>query len=68
MTAMPDFSHAETGLTRFPPNVEQITVERDRFCTWLVVRRNDTTLRLPLNEADCHHLALLLSGLPVGDL
>lgn len=55
-----EFSHAEMGMTRFPPNVEQITVERESACTWLVVRRNDTTLRFPLNAADCRHLAALL--------
>jgi hypothetical protein len=56
------FSHAEKGLSRFPPNIEQITVEHDPLRTWLVVRRNDTQLRFPLNEDDCHHLAKLLTG------
>jgi hypothetical protein len=54
------FSHAEKGMTRFPPNVEQITVERESLCTWLVVRRNETTLKFPLTDTDCDHLAALL--------
>jgi hypothetical protein len=55
-----DFAHAEKGLTRFPPNVEQITVERESTCTWLIARRNDVVLRFPLRDEDCHHLAALL--------
>ena len=55
------FSHAEKGLSRFPPNVEQITLERDPLRTWLIVRKNDTQLRFPLNEDDCRHLAALLT-------
>jgi hypothetical protein len=56
------FKHAETGMTRFPPNVEQIRVERESLRTWLIVRRNDTTLKFPLTEDDCEHLAALLKG------
>lgn len=56
----PKFSHAEIGLTRFPPNVEQIRVERDSLRVWLIARRNDVELRFPLNESDCRHLAVLL--------
>ena len=56
------FSHAEKGLTRFPPNVEQITIERESTCTWLVTRRNDVVLRFPLSGEDCRYLAALLSG------
>jgi hypothetical protein len=55
------FSHAEKGMTRFPSNVEQITVERESVLTWLVTRRNDVTLRFPLTEDDCDHLAALLT-------
>jgi hypothetical protein len=55
-----DFSHAEKGLTRFPPNIEQISVERETTRTWLVARRNDIVLRFPLREEDCRHLAALL--------
>jgi hypothetical protein len=62
---MPDdplkFSHAESGLTRFPLNVEQISVEREATRTWLVARRNDVVLRFPLREEDCQHLADLLT-------
>ena len=56
------FTHAEKGLARFPPNIEQITVERDTPYTWLVARRNDVELRFPLAEADRRHLANLLLG------
>lgn len=56
----PEFRHAEVGMTRFPPNVEQITVEHEATRTWLVTRRNDVTLRFPLREVDCQHLAALL--------
>jgi len=56
-----EFSHAEFGLTRFPPDVEQITVERESIWTWLVARRNDVTLRFPLTDADCNYLAKLLT-------
>jgi hypothetical protein len=56
------FSHAEKGITRFPPNVEQITVEHESLRTWLIVRRNDTTLKFPLTDDDCEHLAALLRG------
>jgi hypothetical protein len=56
------FEHAESGMTRFPPNVEQIRIERESICTWLVVRRNDTTLKFPLTEDDCEYLATLLTG------
>jgi hypothetical protein len=54
------FSHADKGMTRFPPNVEQILVEHESLRTWLVVRQNDVRLRFPLCEADCRHLAALL--------
>lgn len=55
-----DFSHAENGMTRFPPNVEQISIERDVLRTWLVTRRNDVILWFPLSEEDCGFLAGLL--------
>jgi hypothetical protein len=55
------FIHAEKGMTRFPPNVEQITVERESLCTWLIARRNETTLKFPLTDDDCNHLAALLT-------
>jgi hypothetical protein len=57
------FTHAALGMTRFPPNVEQISVERQSLHTWLVVRRNDTNLRFPLTQTDCEHLAALLLNL-----
>jgi hypothetical protein len=60
---MTEFSHAEFGLTRFPPNIEQLRVERDSTVTWLVARRNDIELRFPLKKEDRRHLAkLLLDG------
>jgi len=55
-----EFCHAEKGLTRFPPNVEQISVDREATRTWLVVRRNEVVLRFPLSDHDCDHLAMLL--------
>jgi hypothetical protein len=59
-----DFQHAEKGLSRFPPNVEKITIERGPTCAWLVVRRNDVELRFPLSWAHCQHLAGLLTVTP----
>lgn len=69
------FSHAERGMTRFPPNVESIAVERDACNVVrgdfiedrvaLVVRRNDVTLRFPLTADDCRHLMGLLDPGPV---
>lgn len=61
MADQASFSHGEKGITRFPPNVEQITVERESVFTWLVARRNDVTLRFPLTDDDCRHLASLLA-------
>jgi hypothetical protein len=58
------FLLAEKGLTRFPPNVEQISVEHESYRSWLVTRRNDVVLRFPLTEAACKHLAMLLTQLP----
>lgn len=55
------FEHGESGLTRFPPNVEQIAVRRESGAMWLVVRRNDLELRFPLSADDCRHLATLLT-------
>jgi hypothetical protein len=60
MSELATFSHAKKGMTRFPPNVEQISVEHESVSTWLVVRRNDVSLRFPLSESDCRHLAALL--------
>jgi hypothetical protein len=57
---MADFSHAETGMTRFPPNIEQLKVRHESAVTWLVVRRNDLELKFPMNDDDCRHLANLL--------
>jgi hypothetical protein len=48
-------------MTRFPPNVEQITVERAPGLTWLKTRRNDVELRFPLTDADRDHLVQLLT-------
>lgn len=48
-------------MTRFPPNVEQIAVEPEGGRAWLKVRRNDTTIRLPLAPEDIDHLTGLLA-------
>jgi hypothetical protein len=58
---MSDFCHAECGMTRFPPNVEKITVVHESTCIWLITCRNDVELRFPLREADCKHLISLLT-------
>jgi hypothetical protein len=62
MSNFPHFEHADHGMTRFPPNVEQITVKRETGRTWLVARRNDVELRFPLTGGDCSHLAGLLTA------
>jgi hypothetical protein len=59
---MSEFTHSECGMTRFPPNVEQIHIEHASAMTWLVIRRNDTELRFPLSEEDRQYLARLLLG------
>src|ERR1700730_9249085 len=61
-TAMSEFSHSECGMTRFPPNVEQIHVEHASTTTWLVVRRNDAEFRFPLSEGDRRSLYHQLLG------
>jgi hypothetical protein len=58
----PSFDHGQVGLTRFPPNVEQITVKRENGLVWLIARRNETELKFPLNSGDCEHLISLLSS------
>jgi hypothetical protein len=55
------FHHAEKGMTRFPPNVEQITVDVQGQTVWLIARRNDVELRFPLSREDALHLATLLA-------
>ena len=55
------FHHAEVGMTRFPPNVEQINVRQEGGMIWLTARRNDTELRFPLSRDDALHLAGLLA-------
>jgi hypothetical protein len=55
------FVHAELGMTRFPPNVEQVTVEAGPVCVWLHIRRNDITISLPMGEGDTNHLIALLT-------
>jgi hypothetical protein len=57
----PRFTHAEKGMMRFPPNVEQITVEVESSGTvTLRARRNDLILEFTLEPADCEHLAAML--------
>jgi hypothetical protein len=62
LTPAMEFSHAKSGMTRFPPNIEQLRIERDATVTWLIARRNDVELRFPLHEDDRRHLARLLLG------
>ena len=54
------FQHADSGMTRFPPNVEQLTVESQGSVIWLKARRNDVELCFPLTRDDAMHLARLL--------
>lgn len=61
MTEAAGFYPAETGMTRFPPNVEQITVEISGPLAWLIARRNETVLRFPIEPKDCDHLISLLA-------
>jgi len=62
------FSPSESGLVRFPPNVESISVEATGGAyTWLVVRRNETELRFPLARENCEHLAVLLLAATEGE-
>lgn len=56
------FCHAQRGMTRFPPNVESLTVERAGGWVWLVARRNDAEMRFPLAPEDVEHLVTLLKG------
>jgi hypothetical protein len=57
-----EFYHADSGMTRFPPNVEQLSIVRESTVVWLVARRNDLELRFPLDDGDRQHLARLLLG------
>lgn len=50
-------------MTRFPPNVEQISVEPAAFGAWLRVRQNGTRMEFPLEPADIEHLIALLAHL-----
>jgi len=57
-----EFNHGKASMTRFPPNVERIAVERGASGVTLVTSRNDTELRFPLSRSDAAHLATLLNG------
>jgi hypothetical protein len=48
-------------MTRFPPNVEQLSVDKQGNTVWLKARRNDVELRFPLSRDDAMHLAKLLA-------
>jgi hypothetical protein len=54
------FTCAPHGLARFPPNIEQVTVESESGRVWLTARRNDTVLRFPLDRETADHLTFLL--------
>lgn len=58
------FIQGEHGLTRFPPNIEQILVEHQPLFTLISMRRNDVTLKFALRNADREHLAALLLARP----
>ncbi len=55
------FSHTPCDMTRFPPNVEQITVKVESACVWPRVRRNDISMEFPLGFDGAEHLIRLLS-------
>lgn len=48
-------------MTRFPPNIEQITVATEGETVWLKARRNEVELAFPLSRDDALHLAKLLA-------
>jgi hypothetical protein len=50
------------AMTRFPPNIEQLRIERGSTVMWLIARGNDIELRFPLKEEDRRYLARLLLG------
>lgn len=54
-TATARFSRAEEGMTRFPPNVEQVSVGHDSNRTWPITGCNDVELQFPESEGDCRH-------------
>jgi len=56
------FSHGETGMTRFPPNVESISVRVESSRAWLIVSRNDTSLTFAMGAADALELAKRLQA------
>lgn len=55
------FQLAEKGMTRFPPNIEQISVRVDGYGgKRLIARRNDVELSFNLEPSDVEHLIKLL--------
>lgn len=59
---LPGFQHGTTGMTRFPPNIEQLTVGGSGKWIWLTARRNETELRFLLTPDDVRHLCDLLQA------
>ncbi len=53
----------EIGLVKFPVNVHAIRVEHSSVSgyTTVTAQQNDVALRFILTEADCQHLAALLT-------
>ena len=61
MPDLPPWNLADRGMTRFPPNVESLSVEWSGDTAILAARRNDTVLRFPLDVETRLHLVRLLS-------
>lgn len=49
-------------MTRFPPNVESISVRVESSRAWLIVSRNDTSLTFAMGAADALELAKRLQA------
>ena len=52
----------DTGLVRYPANIEGIWFKAGYPYSWLTVGRNDRRLSVPLTGGDCRYLAKLLAG------
>ncbi len=58
-----NFTHAELAITRFPPNIEQVSVKHcEDGIAYLTARQNNIKLEFRLNREDRKHLMHLLSG------
>ena len=58
---LPRFSEGPDGLFRQPANIELLHVDSDGETVWLMLRRNEIGLRIPLSASNAEHLSRLLS-------